>query len=65
MELQTIVFRSIEKFAVGLMNLLIVFRVFNVEIGDPAKFTKDISLERNSGVVWYSRTFDFVLFIRV
>jgi len=60
-----VVFGSIEEFAIRWVHCVIVLRVFDVEVVDPAKFSVDISLLGKFSVVWHAGSFHIVFFKRV
>ena len=60
-----VVFGGIEELLVRSVAVLVVLAQLNVEVGDPAEFSVDISLKGDFRVVGHAGSFDFVLFIRI
>jgi len=64
-ELESVVFRCIEKFFGSFVSMDIVFRVFNIEVWDPAKLAEHVSMLADSSVVWHPSPFNLVLLVWV
>jgi hypothetical protein len=64
-ELESVVLRCIEEFFGSFVTMDIVFRVFNVEVWDPAKLAEHVSILADSSVVWHPSPFNLVLLVWV
>ena len=60
-----VVFWDVEKLTVGRVQLCIVFRALDVEVGYPAKFAIYVSFLGQLCVVWHAGTLHFIFFIGV
>jgi hypothetical protein len=64
-ELACVIFRSIEEFLVRKMSIFVIFWVSYLKVWNPCHFCVDISLNWHPRIIRHSRSFNFVLLIRI
>ena len=60
-----VVLRAIEVLAVGRMPSVVIFRVLDIEVGDPAELAINVTLLRHLCVVRHASALHVVLLVRV
>jgi hypothetical protein len=64
-ELIVIVLGAIKELSVSRIQLVIVLRGLDIEVGNPTQLAINVSLLRQLGVVWHSSALNFVFLIGI